>query len=160
MPGAEHAGFLGLVRLTELSGDTRTLRDQVKEFAERFPNEFEPQNDLAYLDLLLNENVAAALELAGKFVKRFPDLLAYRTTLALANLRNADAVAARAVFAGIDTDWSAAKPGWYAVYAAVLAASGEHALANANARKINVSRLKPEERALIANLEFLSAKRD
>ena len=158
MAGAERAGFLGLILLTEQSGDTRKLRDQVKEFAERFPNEFEPQNDLAYLNLLLNENVSSALESAGQRVKRFPEFLAYRTTLALAHLRKGDAAAARKVYDGTETDWSAAKPGWRAVYAAVLAASGEQALAGTHAREINISRLKTEERALIAGLGGFSSR--
>ena len=157
MAGAERAGYLGLILLTEQSGDTRKLRDQVKEFAGRFPNEFEPQNDLAYLDLLLNENVTASLENASRLVNRFPEILAYRTTLALAHLRKGDAAAARAVYREIETDWSAAKPGWHAVYAAVLAASGEQALASTHAREIDIGRLKPEERALIANPGSLSA---
>ncbi len=156
--GAERAGFLGLILLTEKSGDTRKLREQVKEFVGRYPGEFEPQNDLAYLDLLLNENIPVALERAAQRVKKFPDVLAYRVTLALAHLRNGDAAAARQVFAEIRTDWSSAKPGWRAVYAAVLAASGQEPLAHIQAGEIQIARLKPEERALIAGLGLLSIR--
>ena len=152
MAGAERAGYLGLILLTEQSGDTRKLRDQVKEFAGRFPSEYEPQNDLAYLDLLLNENVTPSLESAAQRVKRFPEILGYRTTLALAHLRNGDTAAARIVYNEIATDWGTAKPGWRAVYAAVLAASGEQALASTHAHEINIGGLRAEERALIADL--------
>ena len=154
----ERAGWLGLILLAEQSGDTRKLRDQLREFVGRFPGEFEPQNDLAYLDLLLNENIAPSLESAAQRVKRFPDVLAYRTTLALAHLRNGDAAAARRVYGGIETDWSTAQPGWHAVYAAVLAASGEQALAGSHAREIHIARLKAEERVLIAGLGSLSTR--
>jgi hypothetical protein len=156
--GAERPGYLGLIRLTEQSGDTRALRDQVKEFAGRFPNEFELQNDLAYLDLLLGENVASAVENAARLVQRFPEFLSYRTTLALAHLRSRDPAAARKVYREISTDWKSAQPGWHAVYAAVLAASGEQALASTHAHEINIARLKTEERALIADLGRLSAR--
>ncbi len=156
--GAERAGYLGLILLTEQAGDTRKLRDQMKEFASRFPNEFEPQNDLAYLDLLLNENTGPALKRAEQLVNRYPDMLAYRTTLALAHLRNGDAAAARKVYDGIETDWRSAKPGSHAVYAAVLAACGEQALAGTQVRDINLARLKPEERELIAGTGGLSAR--
>jgi hypothetical protein len=156
--GAERAGYLGLILLTEQSGDTRKLRDQVKEFTGRFPSEFDPQNDLAYLDLLLNENVTSSLGSAAQRVQRFPDLLAYRTTLALAHLRNGDAASARKVYGGIATDWSTAKPGWRAVYAAVLAASGEDALARTHAGEIQIGRLRTEERELIAGLGLLSTR--
>ena len=158
MSGAERTGYLGLILLAEQSGDTRKLRNQLKEFAARFSGEFEPQNDLAYLDLLLNENIAPSLESAAQRVKRFPDVLAYRTTLALAHLRNGDAAAARRVYGGIETDWSTAQPGWHAVYAAVLTASGERALAGSHARTIHIARLKLEERALIAGLGLLSTR--
>ena len=158
MSGAERAGHLGLILQTEQSGDTRKLRDQLKEFVGRFPGEFEPQNDLAYLDLLLNENIAPSLESAAQRVKRFPDVLAYRTTLALAHLRNGDAAAARRVYREVETDWSTAQPGWHAVYAAVLAASGEQALASSHAREIHIARLKTEERALIAGLGLFSTR--
>jgi len=47
--GAERSGYLGLIRLAEQSGETRQLRDQVKELVERFPSDAEPQSDLAYL---------------------------------------------------------------------------------------------------------------
>ena len=150
--GAERAGYLGLILLTEQSGDTRKLRDQMREFAGRYPSEFEPQNDLAYLDLLLNENVPESMERTAKLVKRFPDMLAYRTTLALAHLRAGDAAAARKVYDGVTINWSTAKPGWHAVYAAVLAASGGQALAHTHAGQIQIARLKPEERVLIAGL--------
>ena len=149
---------MGLILLAEQSGDTRKLRDQMKEFAERFPNDFEVQNDRAYLDLLLGENVPAALETAGQLAQRFPEILAYRTTLALAHLRNRDAAAAGRVYRWIATDWSAARPGWRAVYTAVLAATGEQTLATTHAREIDGSLLKPEERALIAGLDHLSAR--
>jgi uncharacterized protein HemY len=156
--GAERAGYLGLIRLTEQSGDTRALRNLVKEFAGRFPNEFDLQNDLAYLDLLLGENAAPALETAARLVGRFPEILAYRTTLALAHLRNGDAAEARKVYREISTDWNSAQPGWRAVYAAVLAASGEQALASSHAGEINIARLKAEERELIAGLGLLSTR--
>jgi hypothetical protein len=158
MTGSERAGYLGLIRLTERSGDTRQLRDQVKELAERFPSEFEPQNDLAYLDLLLHENVVSARKRAEQLVKRSPELLAYRTTLALAHLQNGDAAAARAVYREFATDWSAAQPGWHAVYAAVLAANGEQALARKQAGEISIKRLRAEEWALVENLESISAE--
>ena len=156
--GAERPGYFGLIRLTEQSGNTRELRDLVKKFAGWFPNECELQNDLAYLDLLLNENVAPARERAVQLVKSFPELLAYRTTLALAHLRSGDAAAARTIYREVGTDWSAAKPGWRAVHAAVLAASGEQALACAQSRAIDIGQLRAEEQALIADLGRLSAR--
>jgi len=152
MTGAERAGYLGLIRLTERSGETRQLRDQLKELTDRFSSESEAQNDLAYLDLLLNENVVPARVTAERLVKRSPELLAYRTTLALACLRSNDATAARAVYREFATDWSIAHPGWRAVYAAVLAATGEQNLARVEAGELKGQLIRPEERELIGSL--------
>ncbi|MEA3209337.1 MAG: hypothetical protein QOE70_2394 [Chthoniobacter sp.] len=149
--GGERSGYLGLVRLAEQAG-TRPLRDAVQELATRFPSDLEPQNDLAYLNLLLNEEIPAASETAGRLVKRAPELLAYRTTQALAFLRAGNAAAAGAVYREFQTDWSSAQPGWQAVSAAVLAAEGNLDLARTRARQVPLARLKPEERALIADL--------
>jgi hypothetical protein len=53
------------------------------------------ENDLAYLNLLLKNEVDASGHIAEKLVREHPQMLAYRTTLALAYLRSNDAAGAK-----------------------------------------------------------------
>jgi hypothetical protein len=149
-PKTARPAYTALVRLAEQKDDTAGLRDLMKELTRLFPDEPAPRNDLAYLELLLRENVASAKTAAQKLVEQYPRMPAYRTTLALAFLRLNDPRAAKAVYDRQPIDWSTALPGWQAVYAAVLGASGDTNGARQVARGIARERLKTEERTLVA----------
>ena len=62
--------------------------------------------------------------------RQHPDLLAHRTTLALAYLRAGNPSAAAQLYKGVNIQWKSAPPGWRAGYAAVLAANAQMATAN------------------------------
>ena len=148
-PTLGRTAFEALIRLGEVEGNTRALRELMRELSKTSPNEPEPRNDLAYLDLLLGENLKAARETSLLLVKDHPNYLAYRTTLALAHLRHQETNEAAALYAGINLDWAGVLPGWQAVRVAVLAASGRSNLARIAAQRIPLPQLKPEERALV-----------
>ncbi len=138
-----------LIPLLEAKGDTRALRDVMKQLAALAPNERAPRNDAAYLDLLLNENIAAATKTAEQLMREQPNMLAYRTTLALAYLRAGNASAAAELYKNANISWDTAPPGWRAVYAAALAANGNQENAAVAAAELSTARLKPEELELI-----------
>lgn len=144
-----HLAYTALIRLAEQEGNTTALREIMREMQKAFPRDQEPRNDFAYLNLLLNEDVDKAKQASQEMYKEHPNFLAYRTTLALANLRLNDVVAARELYDGLDLDWGTVLPGWQAVRVAVLGASGRTNLAKVAAQRIPLSRLKPEERKLI-----------
>ncbi len=148
-PSFNRIAYRALIRLGEREGNTRALRALMREIAQQFPSDPEPRNDLAYLDLLLNDDAAGAETVAAQLVHDHPNYLAYRTTLALARLRHNQAAAAAALYRGLELDWGGVLPGWQAVRAAVLGANGETNLARVACRRIPLERLKPEERALI-----------
>jgi tetratricopeptide (TPR) repeat protein len=148
-PNLGRLAFQALIRLGELDGNTRALRELMKEMTKAFPTEVEPRNDLAYLELLLNENLNAAKETGLQLVKEHPNFLAYRTTLALAHLRLREPDEAERLYRGVNLDWAAVLPGWQAVRVAMLGANGKTNLARVAAQRIPLSQLKPEERALI-----------
>ena len=143
------AAYLALIRLAEPKADTRELRDLLKEVSRVFPNDPAPRNDLAYLELLRQENIPAATAVARALLAERPQLLAHRTTLALAYLRLNDPQSAKALYRDLKLDWNQVLPGWRAVYAAVLAASGDLKGARQLARSLSRQPLKPEERALV-----------
>jgi tetratricopeptide (TPR) repeat protein len=148
-PSQTRAAYQGLIRIAEKTGNTAGLRDLMKTLLDLYPKDPAPQNDLAYLNLLLKNDMPAARHTAEVLFKEHPQTLAYRTTLALANLRNNNPAEAKKAYEGTTFDWTQALPGWQAVYASVLGASGEADQARKLAQTIDKSRLKPEERALI-----------
>jgi hypothetical protein len=141
-----------LVPIVESHGDSRALRDLLRQLTRLAPAEAAPRNDAAYLDLLLNEDVSAARTTAEALVRKHPEMLAYRTTLALAHLRSDEPQKARELFSGIRVNWEQCPPGWRAVHAATLAASGELQEAEAIALALPRDKLKAEERELLEAL--------
>jgi hypothetical protein len=153
-PETARLGYTGLVRLCEKQNSTRQLRDLLQEMSSTFPNDPIPQNDLAYLNLLLGENIAAATQTAARLVKEYPAFLSFRVTLALAFLRNdrlADAL--ELLTNDQHIDWDVALPGWRAVLVAVLAKNNRAPEAVRHLRQIPQTLLKPEEKALVSGLQ-------
>jgi tetratricopeptide (TPR) repeat protein len=148
-PAQTRAAYQGLVRIAEKTGDTMQLRNLMKSLLLLYPKDPAPQNDLAYLNLLLKSDIDTARHIAENLVKEHPQTLAYRTTLALALMRNNKAAEAKKSYDGISFNWAEALPGWQAVYTSVLGASGDAEQARKLARSIDRSRLKPEEREII-----------
>ena len=148
-PDLGRTAYEALIRLYEKEGNTRALREVMRELCHAFPEEMEQRNDLAYLDLLLGENMADARAASERLAKEYPSFLSFRTTLALARLRAKEPEKANALYEGVNLDWGAVMPGWQAVRVAVLAANGKTNLARVAAKRIPMDRLKPEEKALI-----------
>jgi predicted Zn-dependent protease len=152
-PNTSRMAFLSLVRLIQqASPDLRTLRDTLRQMSEQFPDDPAPRNDWAYLSLLLGEDIEAARAAATALVQKQPNMLSYRITLALGHLRAGDRPAAAKLLQGFQIDWTATLPGWQAVHAAVLAANGQLEEAGRATKKIPISQLKPQEKALIQAL--------
>lgn len=146
------AAYLALIRALEQVGHTRDLRDVLKLMGERFPDEVAIRNDLAYLNLLLGEDLNTSAQMAEQLARGTPTMLAYRVTLALAYLRASKPGDAKAILSNINVDWDSVAPGWRAVYAAVLADTGDADSAKRVAQKIPTKALRPEERFLIQRL--------
>jgi tetratricopeptide (TPR) repeat protein len=148
-PEFADTAFAALIRIGEQTGGTRTLREIMRDLSARRPDDPAPQNDFAYLNLLLNERVEQSRDTARKLHEAQPNIMAFRTTLALAHLRAGEPAEARKMYEGLDLDWTLLQPGWQAVHAAVVGENGEPNLARSLARQIPLAALKPEERLLI-----------
>ena len=141
-----------LQRLIQQSGTTAEMRDLIGEMLRRWPHDPALRNDFAYLNLLLVTNVPASQQTAQELVDQFPDLLPYRTTLALAHYRLKELPAALHVYEGRQYDWRQALPGNLAVYAAVLAANSQVNEALNLTRDLLTAILRPEEFDLLRSL--------
>ncbi len=144
------AAYEELVRLLESTGNTQELREAVAAMSARWPRDLAIRNDGAYLDALSNENVTAARDAARELIQAEPASIAHRVTLALAELRLHDALAALDAFSGLDFGKSALlQPRQGAVYAAVLWETSYNREAREVLKNLAMDRLLPEERELV-----------
>ncbi len=116
------------------------------------PDYPEARNDYAYLRLLENKDVAGILPEVRERVAAAPQMMAYRTTAALAELRAGDAAAAIEMYRGTDRNDEHLTDSQRAVWAALLQAAGDAAAAHDLARRINRANLRPGESKLIEGL--------
>lgn len=81
------ACYTGLLRTGAAAMKLEDLCQLMAAFARDFPEIDEVQNDNAYLQLLCGRDPVQAGKTADRLLKKNPELLAYRTTAALAALR-------------------------------------------------------------------------
>lgn len=149
MPGQAREAYVDLIRIANTDHDTRFLRDIMIELHRLYPDDPMADNDLAFLNLLMKENMEESKATALRLVDQYPQRLAYRTTAALGHLRANEIAKAKKVYEGLALDWGVLNPGMQAVHAAVHGASGNASAAREFAQQIPIDKLKPEERELI-----------
>ena len=148
----EHADFAyrGTQRVSQRSGDTAAQRAATSKISARAPEDPNAADQLAYLNLLLGEDVDQNFAVAKKLAEQYPSRLSYRVTTALGYLRQHDPASAMAQFKGpVSIDWKRTLPAWRAVYAAALLASDRNDEARDIIATIPRDRLNPQERELI-----------
>ena len=148
----EHADFAyrGTQRVSQRSGDTAAQRAAMSKISARAPEDPNAADQLAYLNLLLGEDVDQNFAVAKKLAEQYPNRLSYRVTTALGYLRQHDPASAMAQFKGpVSIDWKRTLPAWRAVYAAALLASDRNDEARDIIATIPRDRLNPQERELI-----------
>ena len=142
--------YEGLLRLAEKRRDTAAVLDILTDMTKRWPKDASVRNDFTYFSLLRGQDLEEGLKAAKELVAATPTSLAHRTTLALANVRLKDGVAALAVYQGLNIPWDKASPNHRAIYAAALGLIGRGSEARAQASAIPLDSLRPEERTLIS----------
>ena len=142
-------GYTALLQVEAQHGTNAEILETLTQMMADFPMQPEPKNDWAYLNLLLDTNVDEAWNTAQSLVQANPQMLAYRTTLALGYLRKNDAAGAEGVYEGLQIDWSTASPSAKLIYASVLAANGKRDQAAVFVQTLNRSQVRAEEWALL-----------
>jgi len=145
-------GQVAIMRIKGHSGDTKGVRDYVKEMVGKSKYDTAVQNYYAYLNLLLNEDVPNSKAMIEKLHLQNPRDLGFRTTLALARLRERNPDAAYGLFTNLNFSPTQLPSGARAVYAATLSAAKKDREAREVARTIQPKDLLPEEQALIKGL--------
>ena len=149
LPQQALEGYSALLQIESEHGTSAELLETLKQMMQDLPLRPEPKNDWAYLSLLLNVNVDEAWNTAQSLVQTNPQLLAYRTTLALGYLRKNDPADASKLYDGLQIDWSTASASAKLIYAVVLEANGKKNEADAFLRPLDRHQLRMEELALI-----------
>ncbi|MBV9463354.1 MAG: hypothetical protein JO317_03910 [Verrucomicrobiae bacterium] len=150
-PPDELEALLRLIRPYEALGRTTDLQKVFERLAVLRPNDAVVRNDYAYLTLLLNPANLDARQKAEQNYRANPRLPAFAATYALSELRQGRPSTAVTAMRAVPADEITA-PGWQAVFAASLKGNGDKAEAAKWAHLIDTSHLKPEERALVADM--------
>ena len=148
----EHAAFAyrGTQRVSEKSGEATAQRSATAKIAALSPDDANAADQLAYLNLLLGEDIDKNFAVAKNLAEKYPNRLSYRVTAALGYLRQHDAGSALAQFdAPVPIDWTRTQLAWRAVYAATLLANDRNDEARKMIATIPRDRLSAQERALI-----------
>ena len=149
-PEQAELAYRGIQRIGQKTGDLPTQRSAMAKISARTPEDPNSADQLAYLNLLLGEEIDKNLAIAKNLAEQYPNRLAYRVTTALGYLRQRNAAAALTQFnAPAPIDWNQASPSWRAVYAAALLGSDRNDEAQKIIATIPRDRLNAEERALI-----------
>ena len=114
----------------------------------------EPQNTLAYVKLIRGEDLDEARRTAENLVARFPSLIDYRVTLALAYIRSGDSIAARTILSPQLVEREGFREGWKVVVVAFLADLGEVDEARQLADSLNREAMTTDEIAFLAEIGF------
>ncbi len=150
--------LLGKSRLFALAyqlNQTEIIESLVNELQLRdlrpYPN---PQNILAYVKLLRGEDIDESRRTAENLVARFPSLIDYRVTLALAYLRSNDSTAASGVIKPQLVEREGFRDGWKVVIVALLDQQGETEKARLLAASIDPDALSMAESKFLAEYGF------
>jgi hypothetical protein len=142
-------GYLGVIRCTPKNAPAAELIPVYNQLLEIFPKLQEARSDLAYLQLLTDQNITDASFFANENFKKSPNSLAAMSICALAQLKNGAPDQADAIYKDKPIAWETAPESWKNIRAAVLYTTGQNSEADKLAAMIDKSQLRPEELALL-----------
>lgn len=139
--------FQALVPLVQKRQDAEELYGLYERMLKSLPAELAVQNDHRYFAALTGRR--ADVSGARDLVAQYPQMLAYRITLALTHLKNTQPEAAMRVFDGITLDPMQIQPYQRAVLAAVLGSTGREDEARQLAKTIPEDAVTTQEMELV-----------
>ena len=147
-PATARQAFQALVPIVQKRQDAEELYQLYDRMIHLLPADPVVQNDHRYFAALTGRR--ADVSGARELVDQQPNMLAYRITLALTHLKNAQPEAAMRVFNGVTLDPAQIQPYQRAVLAAVLAANNREDEARQLARSVPGDVVTTQEVELIA----------
>lgn len=147
-----------LAILADLQGDLPGARDYARQLAASEPSNPAPRVAIAHADLLLGENLDAALAEARQQADADPLSPDLRALVALGYLRKGEPRLARDAIQGTILRYESSTPGLLAIFAATLAANDLYPEAQRCLDHIPLAALKTEERELLRPLIALESR--
>ncbi|MCC7375222.1 MAG: hypothetical protein IT581_11265 [Verrucomicrobiales bacterium] len=141
--------FQALLRSADIQGETWVARDYARKLEAFKKEDASIKLQIAYYDLLLNENVESAASTSEALHREKPEDFNRRVVLALAYLRKNQPKEAGAIIEGQVVRWNRLTPGIRAVVVAAVGASGKTDVAAKLLQRVPIASLKVEERDLI-----------
>jgi hypothetical protein len=141
-----------LLLIAQAQIDTTGLNALLKRMISQWPDEAPVRNDLAYTNLLLQQDVATATQMAEDLYAKEPSSLPHRITLSLARLRAGNTSEAVAVLDQLTGNMGPLEGRKLAIQAAALWANGQKTEAQTILQTVKIETLLPEERALVADI--------
>ena len=148
-PGQTTVAQRALQRIADRRGDTWNARDHARNALRSDATLPSLKLEIAYYDLLLGENIEAALAEARAGVSEDPRDFFARAAVALAHLRLGEPEKARVALDRFLLDTPQPRPDALAILAATCGQNGFVVRAREIAAKIPLDRLRPEERELL-----------
>jgi hypothetical protein len=123
-----------------------------ESLADKYSSNPDNINNLAYFNFLLNRNLDQSLEISRNLTTKYPAVYSYKLTLALGLLKNGRTNEASRLIDDSRIELTSLGSRGKMIYAAILAANGQEAIARGLVQNIDMSELIPEEAALIESL--------
>lgn len=147
-----------LAALADLQGDTVGARDFARQLALEEPANPAPRLAVAHANLLLNEDVDAAMAEARAQLKTRDDAPEIRAVLALGHLRRNEPAEADLALQGLVIRYETSAAGFLAILAATAAANHQMDVAQRVMDQIPLAALKAEERELLRPIIALESR--
>lgn len=141
--------YIRLLEWEKTRGNTAKVLSLLKRMQQTFPENLSIDNDLCYLELLLDQNLLDNEAKAKVFLEQHPSIFAYRMTLALAFLKNQKEKDALSLILDLGINWKSVSASYRALAAAILAANGYVLDAERMLDGLNFAELLPEEKLLL-----------
>lgn len=148
-PREAEAAFRSLLRTAATEGETWAARDYARKLAALRPDDESVRLQVAYYDLLLEEEVDRAFAAVEGLHRERPRDFQRRVALALGHLRRGEPERAGALIEGQMVVWRDLPPSARAVVVATLGANGRESSVARLLPRVPLARLHPEERELL-----------
>jgi hypothetical protein len=141
-----------LIQISSLNNSIAKVSQSLKKLIQKSPNNDNLKNYILYLQLLLNEATESTYKEALLLSEKYPENIAFKTTLALAYLKQGRSLKALMLYPSSLKEWKETKPNWNAVFMAVLQANHKETEAGLLMLKTNIAVLSREEKELIKEI--------